>query len=73
MTDDEIMAKISDHGGTVAYSSMSGWLGGVRGIRIERVRALAKAGKLIAMSSTLIKKTRRSRALPIHITSYSLP
>ena len=63
---------IRAHGGTVSHSAMSGWLGGVKGLRISDVRKLAAEGLLTVAQQAVVRRTRRSKALPITVTTYTL-
>lgn len=64
--------RIREIGGTVRHSFMSGWLGAVTGLRVTTVRRLAELGHLTAASEVVMRRTARSRSLPVHATSYTV-
>ncbi len=71
MTDLEILEKIRAAGGSVRYG-WSGWLGGVKGLRHDRVQKLAAAGLLEVVSEPVVRRTARSRGLASMVVTYRI-
>jgi hypothetical protein len=65
------LAQIEKVGGTVRYG-WSGWLGGVTGLKIGVVRQLAELGALTVSREEVMRRTRRSYALPTTISTYTI-
>lgn len=71
MDQEAALARIVAAGGSVTYG-WSGWLGGVRGLRVDVVRQLVELGKLSASTEATTRRTARSRALPSTRTTYTV-
>lgn len=69
----DALTIIRAHGGTVRHSFFSGWLGGVRGLRLNVVQKLVDQGVLHAERAPEgTRRSRRSKGLPTIVTAYTI-
>ncbi len=62
---------IEGAGGSVRYG-WSGWMGGVKGLRIADVLRLVNEGVLVATHETVTRRTKRSKGISSTVTTYTI-
>lgn len=69
----DTLTIIRANGGTVRHSFFSGWLSGVRGLRLNVVQQLVDQGVLKATREAAgMRRSRRSKGLPTIVTAYTI-
>jgi hypothetical protein len=66
------LAIIEAHGGSVRRSWLSGWLDGVRGLRLPVIEQLVRDGMLVEEAEREIRRTALSKGMPSVITTYRI-